>query len=218
MSFLLFNSHDFFFSGENSYILFILSLLSIVFAISVITNKNPIVSTLFLIGLFVTIAIYLILIGVNFIGLSYILVYVGAVSILFIFILMLLNVRISELLSYTFNSLPLAYIIMISCLTIFTNSLFYIPELSDIIDEMINIIINQYLYIWHNMEYIYKDNTSYVYLIQYVSSYTWDGVLVGISHMTNIGSNIYTKYPIWLILTSIVLLLAMVGSIVITTK
>jgi NADH-ubiquinone oxidoreductase chain 6 len=52
--------------------------------------------------------------GLNFIGLSYLLVYVGAVSILFLFILMLINVRISELLSNTSNSIPLAIIIIIS--------------------------------------------------------------------------------------------------------
>ena len=39
--------------------------------------------------------------------------YVGAVSILFLFILMLINVRISELLSNTSNSIPLAIIITI---------------------------------------------------------------------------------------------------------
>ena len=73
-----------------------------------IVCRNPVVSVLFLIGLFVSIAGLLILIGYNFIGLSYILVYVGAVSILFLFILMLINIRISELLSETNNDIPLA--------------------------------------------------------------------------------------------------------------
>jgi NADH-ubiquinone oxidoreductase chain 6 len=54
------------------------------------------------------------ILGLNFIGLSYLLVYVGAVSILFLFILMLINVRISELLSNTSNSIPLAVLIAIS--------------------------------------------------------------------------------------------------------
>ncbi|KAF2206134.1 hypothetical protein CERZMDRAFT_115904 [Cercospora zeae-maydis SCOH1-5] len=49
--------------------------------------------------------------GINFIGLSYLLVYVGAVSILFLFILMLINVRISELVTDNNNSVPLAAII-----------------------------------------------------------------------------------------------------------
>jgi NADH-ubiquinone oxidoreductase chain 6 len=54
------------------------------------------------------------MLGMNFIGLSYLLVYVGAVSILFLFILMLINVRISELVSDSSNSIPLAMIIGIS--------------------------------------------------------------------------------------------------------
>jgi NADH-ubiquinone oxidoreductase chain 6 len=83
------------------------------FGIYTILSKNPIVSVLFLIGLFSTISCYLILIGLSFIGISYLLVYVGAVSILFIFILMLINIRISELLSDTNNYLPLAMLSVI---------------------------------------------------------------------------------------------------------
>jgi NADH-ubiquinone oxidoreductase chain 6 len=89
-------------------------LIAILCGILVIISKNPIVSALFLIGLFLSISCYLILLGLNFIGLSYLLVYVGAVSILFLFILMLINVRISELLNNTSNSIPLAIIILIS--------------------------------------------------------------------------------------------------------
>jgi len=92
----------------------IFSVIAILSGILVIISKNPIVSVLFLINLFLSIASYLIILGLNFIGLSYLLVYVGAVSILFLFILMLINVRISELLSNTSNSIPLAIFIAIS--------------------------------------------------------------------------------------------------------
>jgi NADH-ubiquinone oxidoreductase chain 6 len=51
------------------------------------------------------------MLGINFIGLSYLLVYVGAVSILFLFILMLINIRISELVTNNSNSIPLAIMI-----------------------------------------------------------------------------------------------------------
>jgi NADH-ubiquinone oxidoreductase chain 6 len=94
-------------------ILDLLSLICILFGVYTIISKNPIVSVLFLIGLFSTISCYLILIGLSFIGISYLLVYVGAVSILFIFILMLINIRISELLSDTNNYLPLAMLSVI---------------------------------------------------------------------------------------------------------
>lgn len=81
--------------------------LSILLTMLVIISKNPIVSVLYLIGLFFNIACYLILLGISFIGLSYLLVYVGAVSILFLFILMLINVRVSELITESTNSIPL---------------------------------------------------------------------------------------------------------------
>lgn len=92
----------------------LISLISIFCAILVIISKNPVVSVLYLIGLFFSISCYLMTLGINYIGLSYLLVYVGAVSILFLFILMLINVRISELLSNTNNSIPLAIITVIA--------------------------------------------------------------------------------------------------------
>src|ERR1700755_2698415 len=99
------------FSGYKEINLDLLYLIAILFGVLVIISKNPIVSVLFLIGLFVSISCYLILTGLNFIGLSYLLVYIGAVSILFLFILMLINVRISELLIDSVNSIPLALLV-----------------------------------------------------------------------------------------------------------
>ena len=110
----IFLLNETFTNGYTAEFLDILSILAILCGILVITSKNPIVSVLFLIGLFLSIASYLMILGLNFIGLSYLLVYVGAVSILFLFILMLINVRISELLSNTSNSIPLAILIAIS--------------------------------------------------------------------------------------------------------
>jgi NADH-ubiquinone oxidoreductase chain 6 len=51
-----------------------------------------------------------------------------------------------------------------------------------------------------------------------VTSLSWDGYLSETSHITSIGNILYGNYSIWLILTSIILLLAMVGSIIITIK
>jgi NADH-ubiquinone oxidoreductase chain 6 len=102
------------FNGYNAVNLDLLYIIAILLGIFVIISKNPIVSVLFLIGLFFSIASYLMTLGFNFLGLAYLLVYVGAVSILFLFILMLINVRISELLSNTSNSIALAIFITIA--------------------------------------------------------------------------------------------------------
>lgn len=100
--------------GFKADVLDIISILAILCSILIITIKNPVGAVLFLIGLFLNIAVYLMVLGLNFIGLSYLLVYVGAVSILFLFILMLINVRTSELVGNTINSIVLAIFIAIS--------------------------------------------------------------------------------------------------------
>jgi NADH-ubiquinone oxidoreductase chain 6 len=93
---------------------YVFTILSLLLGIFIIITKNPIISVLYLILLFSSISCYLILIGIKFIGISYLLVYVGAVSILFIFILMLINIRVSELISDTNNNIPLAILTIIA--------------------------------------------------------------------------------------------------------
>lgn len=105
---LLFNFENF--DGFNVNFLYIIALISMISGILIVITKNPIVSVLYLILLFSSISCYLIFIGLTFIGISYLLVYVGAVSILFLFILMLINIRVSELIGDTNNNIPLAII------------------------------------------------------------------------------------------------------------
>jgi NADH-ubiquinone oxidoreductase chain 6 len=109
----LFFINENFTNGYNIEIINIFSLLIILSGIFVIISNNPIISVLFLIGLFSGVSSYLILLGISFVGLSYLIVYIGAVSILFLFILMLINIRISELQSNTSNSIPLGMVIVI---------------------------------------------------------------------------------------------------------
>ena len=188
-------------NGYRADILDIISLVGILCGILVIISKNPIVSVLFLIGLFLSISSYLIILGLNFIGLSYLLVYVGAVSILFLFILMLINIRVSELISDTSNNIPLAILAILAFFIPFSN---IIPKTSSDINEV-------------NMQIKNNINplSDSVFL---VSSDNWEGNIVDVSDIMSIGNIMYTSYSIWLILTSIILLLAMVGSIVITIK
>ena len=81
----------------NNFLLDFLALGAIISGILVITSKNPVISVLFLISVFVNVAGYLVLLGVGFIGISYIVVYVGAVTVLFLFVIMMLNLQLAEL-------------------------------------------------------------------------------------------------------------------------
>lgn len=143
-------------NGYRTEVLDLFSLISILCGIFVIISKNPIISVLFLIGLFLSIASYLIILGISFVGLSYLLVYVGAVSILFLFILMLINVRISELLSETSNSIPLAIIIAI-CFNYPLNQV--LPYSLAASDSYRVSFYNTFIHGWsnnHYSDYLYK--------------------------------------------------------------
>lgn len=211
----LFLINETFTNGYRAEALDLISLASILSGIFVIISKNPIVSVLFLIGLFLSIACYLLVLGINFIGLSYLLVYVGAVSILFLFILMLINVRISELLSDTSNSIPLALLIAVS---------FYEPVYQVLPLNLSSFNVNETLkYFTFDNKFINYIDGSFNFFsnsnkVMFVTSKIWDGSLAETTHITSIGNVMYTSYSIWLIITSIILLLAMVGAIVITIK
>lgn len=212
---MLFILNETFTNGFNYSLLDVISLGSILCGVFVIISKNPIVSVLFLIGLFLNIAGYLMMLGINFIGLSYLLVYVGAVSILFLFILMLINVRISELVTDNNNSIPLAIMIGI----VFYLTLYKLLSPNAVSQGLYNLEFNimsndssDVKYALNNMLNINNNDLSFI------SSQVWDGILSETSHITTIGNIIYTVYPLWLILTSIILLLAMIGAIVITIK
>jgi NADH-ubiquinone oxidoreductase chain 6 len=143
--------NEYFTNGYNIEILNILSLLVILSSIFVIIIKNPIISVLFLIGLFAGVSAYLIILGISFIGLSYLIVYIGAVSILFLFILMLINIRISELHSNTNNSIPLAAIITI----IFNYTLFQLlPYDIAILNNYSSYLNNLFYTIFYKKDYI----------------------------------------------------------------
>ena len=202
-------------NGYRAEALDLISLASIFSGIFVIVSKNPIVSVLFLIGLFLSIACYLLVLGINFIGLSYLLVYVGAVSILFLFILMLINVRISELLSDTSNSIPLALLIVVS-FNYFVHEILPIGFSSfNMNDTSGYITFDEFIkYINGFFNLSISDSSERMF----VTSKIWDGSLAETTHITSIGNIMYTSYSIWLIITSIILLLAMVGAIVITIK
>ena len=84
---------------------------AIFYSVLVITSKNPVIAVIFLIAVFVNAAGYLILTGVGFIGITYIILYVGAITVLFLFVIMMINIKLTDILEtgsqYTKN-IPLA--------------------------------------------------------------------------------------------------------------
>ena len=76
----------------HSIFFYIFSLIAIISAIMVIVSKNTVQSVFFLILDFISISCLFIMIGAEFLGMIMLIVYVGAVAVLFLFVVMMLNV------------------------------------------------------------------------------------------------------------------------------
>ena len=71
---------------------YIFSIIAVVSAIMVTASKNTVHSVFFLILDFISISCLFIMIGAEFLGMIMLIVYVGAVAVLFLFVVMMLNV------------------------------------------------------------------------------------------------------------------------------
>ena len=206
----LFLINEIYTNGSIPNVLDIISIIAIICGVFVIISKNPIISVLFLIGLFAGISSYLIILGLTFIGLAYLVVYIGAISILFLFILMLINIRISELQGNTNNSILLSILIGI----FFSYTFFELAYYNLGGGSSKNNLDIYRLSANTKKNLLSIDNNQ----VLFVTSNTWDGNLAENNHITAIGNIMYTNYSIWLVIASFILLLAMVGAIVITIK
>ena len=180
-------------------------------SVLVITSKNPVIAVIFLISVFVNAAGYLILLGIGFIGISYIIVYVGAIAVLFLFVIMMINIKLTDILEtgsqYTKN-LPLALSI---------GSLF-IYEIYEILPFTFNNVSNNILNLLNSLNGL---------LLNYeISMGDWvstafnpviaDTALTPFLQIEAIGQGLYTYGASWLIIISVILLLAMIAPIFIS--
>jgi len=216
------------------------TLLSSIFTI---TSKNPVISVIFLITTFVQAAIYLILNGISFIGISYIVIYVGAIAVLFLFVIMMINIKLTDILEtgsqYTKN-LPLAISIAILFLFIFisqiplyfySNSILpYLFNQFNFINDIIllkNSILNDYnfdslILTLNNYRPLINisnvsNNNNLLYdlsLSKFVSNS--DIKITTFQQIEVLGHSLYTNGGVLLIILSIILLLSMLAIIVIS--
>src|SRR6478736_2033507 len=175
----------------NAILLDLLAFGSVLSGILVITSRNPVIS---------------VLLGINFIGLTYLIVYVGAIAILFLFVIMMLNIKLVELQDSSedySNPYPLAFVLgtlFVSGLSL-TNSNFSKFDLPSIFDS-INLLS-------------FKSDTLETLTVSHTN---WDSVFVSMDQINSIGQVLYTSHALFLIIASMILCLAMVGPIVLCLK
>ena len=206
---------------------------AILSSILVITSKNPVIAVIFLISLFVNAAGYLIFSGVGFIGLTYIILYVGAITVLFLFVIMMINIKLTDILetgkTYTQN-LPLGLSVGLLFIYEFTSMTIQLPSQSLLkLSEYFYSLPLSFITDFNTLVSSNKTNLNLDYNINmYQSTSTivetvfnpniFDQSIINFTQIQSIGQGLYTYGAFWLILCSIILLLAMVSPIFISKK
>jgi hypothetical protein len=72
---------------------YFLSSLILILSIFVITLSNPVYALICLIVIFFSAAVFLLTLNVNFLAMIYLIIYIGAIAILFLFVIMMFNLR-----------------------------------------------------------------------------------------------------------------------------
>jgi NADH-quinone oxidoreductase subunit J len=155
-------------------------------AVMVISARNPVHSVLFLILVFCNSAGLLILLEAEFLALIFIVVYVGAIAVLFLFVVMMLNVKITEIQDEVLQYLPIGGLI----------GIVFLMEIILIIDGDFVSLINPNA---ENLVYI-----------------DWFAQVDPITNIQTLGNVLYTDYVLFFLLAGVILLVAMVGAIVLT--
>jgi len=201
-------------------ILDILAIGSILSSVLVITSKNPVIAVIFLIAVFVNASGYLILLGIGFIGISYIIVYIGAVMVLFLFVIMMINIKLTDILEtgtqYTKN-LPLALSIgilfMFEIYIIMPFTMNNVSGLSYLLDFLTNL---------NGLVALAADASVNLPVAQVFNSFNdlslADITFTNFLQIEAIGQGLYTYGAILLIILSAILLLSMVAPIFISTS
>jgi NADH-quinone oxidoreductase subunit J len=95
---------------------YVLSAIAVISAFAVIAARNPVHSVLFLILTFFTAAGLFVLLGAEFLAMLLVVVYVGAVAVLFLFVVMMLDVDFAELKQGFLSYMPAGAIVALALL------------------------------------------------------------------------------------------------------
>jgi NADH-quinone oxidoreductase subunit J len=163
-------------------------------AIFVIYSQNTVYSVFFLILVFVNSSGLLLLSEIEFLAFMLIIIYVGAITILFLFVIMMLDIPIQSKGISNFGYIPIlsfiTFIFFIETILMFSKNftLYY------------HMIISSPLHF-----YFYKKND----LINEIDF---------ISNIETLGQILYTYYSVFFLMAGIILLIALIGAVSLTKK
>jgi NADH-quinone oxidoreductase subunit J len=185
------------------YILFYLfSALVLVSSVIVVTAKNPVHSVLFLVLVFCNATGLLLLLEIEFIAIIFLVVYIGAIAVLFLFVVMMLNIRENAPLFGMQSTGEVFSYIPVGLLLVFV----FLLEVFLVIQKDLG-------------SFVFCGSSSLPSGLFYTSWFSFiDGVSQGSSNLETLGQVLYTYYFYFFLVAGLVLLVAVIGAVVLTLQ
>lgn len=174
----------------NSNTLFILlSSLLVICALMVIVSKHPVFSLLFLVGCFIFSSFLLFMLECEFLALLFIVIYVGAIAVLFLFVIMMLDTKSINLSKNVIKYIPAGFIFFV---------FFLIPVLNLVSDHF---------------------NTNFLTNSFYFNKYrNWYDMVDSVSDVEVYGQVLYSYFVLHFLIVGFTLLLVLVGVVYLTNN
>jgi len=162
------------------YLIFFLVFVSF-FCFSVISSRNPVHSVLSLVCVFLLSSGLLVCLEVEFLALSFVIIYVGAIAIFFLFVVMMLDIKVVD---SSFNFLQQSFFAYFGCSFFFLLMIFPISQSIFSINQSTG--LSFYFIDW------FSENSSF-------------------SNLVSLGLLLYTHYFIFFLIAGFILLIAVFG-------
>lgn len=159
-----------------------------------ITSYNPIYSILFMVNILLLVALNLILLDIAYLGLIFIMIYVGAIIILFLFVVMMIPLKKIAQKNTTYLAISFYFLIFLFYLLVK-----YINKYTMFAQGYFMLTTNKVYSALDNNVFTIFENTSYISLLK-------------------LGVVLFNYYYIYLFIVGFILLVVMVGSIFLTNE
>jgi NADH:ubiquinone oxidoreductase subunit 6 (subunit J) len=165
----------------------------------VVSARNPMHSILFLVLVFCNSAGLLLLLETEFLAMLFLIVYVGAIAILFLFVVMMLNIRVTELKESILRYIPIGGLVLI---------IFFIEVISILNGDLVPFFSVSNLSLV-NQGFLYQPDLSLI---------VWSNNIAPVTNIEAIGELLFTYYFYAFLMASLILLVAMIGAILLTMR
>ncbi len=168
-------------------ILYIFSIFLVFSSFMVIVSQHPVFSLLFLVSSFIISSFILFLLECELLALLFIIIYVGAIAILFLFAIMMLESKLIDLSKNAMKYIPIGFIFVI---------IFLLPMLRNIYNSFNN-------YVYYNSFYQNKFQN-------------WYDLVDSTTDVEVYGQVLYSYFVLQVLIAGLILLLVLVGVVYLT--